>query len=405
MQLIPGETLARIRALQVHGQAVAFAEPGQRVAVNLREIAVGAIPRGAALCAPGLLQPSEWLTATLSLAAAAPELPNGAALRLLCGTAETGIRLRLPDREMLQPGEWAIVQFRAESPVSVPVREHFVLRRASPPLTIGGGRILEATARRRRRPDAAWHARKAALHDAEAADFAISALAEAGLHGVARETLARQAGVAPSLLSKLVPDACARGEALFTRAVLHRATERLLRTISRHPDGISPEHLARSRPEIGSAVREAALAALIAKHEAIERRGHIHRFDAEGEAERVRNEAATASSLSETIRCGGLMPPDLATPANRRLLETLVRTGILIRTTDRVQKREILFHRDAIEQAKRQLNLALREGTGISVAQAGAALGTSRKYSVPLLEYLDTIGFTRRVADLRRLAS
>jgi selenocysteine-specific elongation factor len=75
---------------------------------------------------------------------------------------------------------------------------------------------------------------------------------------------------------------------------------------------------------------------------------------------------------------------------------------VVVRTYDRVQKREVLFHRDAVAEAQRRLAPLLAE-PGLLVKDAGAALGISRKYSVPLLEYLDTIQFTQRVGDRRIL--
>jgi len=83
----------------------------------------------------------------------------------------------------------------------------------------------------------------------------------------------------------------------------------------------------------------------------------------------------------------------------------LVREGIIVRAHDRVQKREILFHLDAIATARRQLAPLLAHPPGLLVSDVGATLGISRKFSVPLLEYFDEIRFTRRVKDRRVLAN
>jgi selenocysteine-specific elongation factor len=80
-----------------------------------------------------------------------------------------------------------------------------------------------------------------------------------------------------------------------------------------------------------------------------------------------------------------------------------VREGAVVRTTDRVQKRDIVFHPDAIDAARRRL-APLLGAPGLLVKEAGEALGISRKFSVPLLEHLDAVRFTRRVADRRVLA-
>ena len=125
------------------------------------------------------------------------------------------------------------------------------------------------------------------------------------------------------------------------------------------------------------------------------------------DAGHARDLAARAARLAITLREAGLTPPDQASlapdVATRRLLDQLVRAGIVIRAPDRVQKREILFHRDAIDQARRTL-APLLGGEGLLVGDIGAALGISRKFSVPLLEHLDSVQFTKRVAERRVLA-
>ena len=80
-----------------------------------------------------------------------------------------------------------------------------------------------------------------------------------------------------------------------------------------------------------------------------------------------------------------------------------MKEGAVVRTTDRVQKRDLFFHPDAVDIARTRLAPLLRE-PGLLVKEAGEALGISRKFSVPLLEYLDTVRFTKRVADRRVLA-
>ena len=126
------------------------------------------------------------------------------------------------------------------------------------------------------------------------------------------------------------------------------------------------------------------------------------------DARQTRLAADLAGRMAETLRAAGLSPPDQAVvapdAASRRLLDGLVRAGILVRATDRVQKRDILFHREAIEAARRRLP-PLLAARSLLVSEIGAALGISRKFSVPLLEHLDSVQFTRRVAERRTLVS
>jgi selenocysteine-specific elongation factor len=87
-----------------------------------------------------------------------------------------------------------------------------------------------------------------------------------------------------------------------------------------------------------------------------------------------------------------------------RAVERLLREGVIVRAVDRAKGKEILFHRDAIEEARRRLSPLLEREPGLLVTEVGAALGISRKYSMPLLDHLDAIHFTRRIKDRRMRA-
>jgi selenocysteine-specific elongation factor len=86
---------------------------------------------------------------------------------------------------------------------------------------------------------------------------------------------------------------------------------------------------------------------------------------------------------------------------SKRAVDRLLSAGIIVRAVDRAKDREILFHKDAIEDAQRRLAPLLEHGQGMLVTEITAALGISRKYCMPLLDHLDTICFTRRVDDRR----
>ena len=411
----PGGLAARVRALQVHGAPVTAACPGQRVAVNLRGAEPGQVPRGTALTTRGLLAPSAWLSVALRAVAGGRTLRNNARLALLVGTSEVEARLRLLDRDTLEPGETALGQLQCAEPIAIPARERFVLRTLSPPMTICGGRVVEpATLRlRRRAPDVL--ARLAALAEAVPAEIVVGEVARAGAAGVRLETLARLAGVAPARAAAMLADApvvIGRGGVAMTQAafdtVLAQIPARLAASEPTHPDGLSRDQLAALLPEAGAAVLDEAIARLVARGALLHASGSLRIRREAREQDRAREEAALAARLAEMLRQGGLSPPDpaklAAEPRAKRLLDRLVREGVAIRTLDRVQKREILFHREAVEAARRQLAPLLAKAPGLLTGEAGATLGISRKYSVPLLEYLDATGFTRRSGDRRMLA-
>jgi selenocysteine-specific elongation factor len=171
--------------------------------------------------------------------------------------------------------------------------------------------------------------------------------------------------------------------------------------------GISRERLAAQvARDVSAPVLDEAIARLVAAGTLRQDGGLIRVPRPAQEREQASQETQLADRLAETIRKGALTPPDMPSDIpTRRMLDRLIRAGILVRTFDKVQKREVLFHHEAVETARRRLIPLMNDGHGLLVGEAGAALGISRKYSVPLLEYLDQIQFTRRVGDRRLLTA
>ena len=411
IELAPGGMELRVRGLQVHGARVAVAQPGQRVAVNLRGAETAQVPRGAALVTRGALPPSTWLSVALRAVESAPPLRTTTRLRLLLGTQEIEARLRLLDREVLEPGESALAQLHCAAPVAVPARERFVLRIASPARTVAGGEILEAETARLRRHAPAVLERLAALAGATPPQVVAQEVARAGAAGVALGRLARLSALSPARLAEVLqalPVIVTRGGVAVTREAFEVAMARLLRLLAAQAESVPRDKLRALLPEAGEAVLEEVVARLVAAGTLRQEGGAVRVPRPAQEQAHARQEAALAARLAEALRQGGLSPPDASSiapdPQARRVLEKLVRAGIIVRAPDRVQKREVLFHRDAVAAAQRLLAPLLAQPPGLLVKEAGAALGISRKYSVPLLEHFDAIHFTRRIEDRRVLA-
>ncbi len=410
VELAPGRRV-RVRGVQVRRASVPVAAPGQRVAVNLRSVEPAEVRQGLALATPGLLSASSWLTVALHAAPSAPSpLVSATKLRLLFATSEVDATLRLLDRAELAPGQSCLAQLRCAPRAAMPVGEHIVLRLTSPPRLVAGGRVLDATAQRLKRADPAALAWAATLAREPPVAIVAATLERAGARGATLISLARLAGLSPARIEAELRRGgglIAAGVAVAAPALarLEAAVLRVLEaTSAARPEGLARDRLRAALPGCGAEALDMALARLAAAGR-IERASRIRLIRVE--QERARKAAATMldAKLSEAFRRAGLTPPtdkpeDIET---RRALDRLVREGVLVRAPDRVQKREILFHRDAIEEARRRLRPLLATGPGLLVGDAGAALGISRKYSVPLLEHLDATQFTRRVGDYRQL--
>ena len=408
--LAPSGAPVRLRGLQQHGEAVTRAQPGARLAVNLRGVEREAAGRGAALAPAGLLAAARWWTVSLTAAASAPELKGGARLVLLHGTAEVEARVRLLDRDVLAPGETALAQLHASEPVAAPARARFVLRTASPPATVAGGRVVDPDAHRLRRRDPAVLEALSRLAEADAPGVVRLALQAAGAAGAPALRLARLAGVSLARAGALAAPLAVelRGGLWVARPAFEAAGARLLAALEQvedaHPNGVPHRRLAALLPGVEPAVVEALVARLAAAGQVGVAGGGVRRLRAAREAVRARTEAELRDRVAEAVRRGGLSPAEPEGPPRelRQTVDALVRDGVLVRTYDRVQKREIVFHREAVEQARRVL-APLLAGEGLLAREAGAALGVSRKFSIPLLEHLDAIQFTRREGDRRVL--
>ena len=409
VELTPGGRKARVRSLQIHGRPVEAAMPGRRVAVNLRGVGQSGVSRGTALASPGLLTGSRWLDIGLALLASAPEeLRGGTVVRLLTGTTETSARVRLLDRDRLEPGESAMAQLFTEAAVSVPAGEPFIIRTPSPPATIGGGRVLDPASRRRRRHDQGILAGLRVLAEAPPAEILAERLRAAGAEGCGMPELARLLVVSPDRLCIYLKEAGAvvlpDGTVLAGTAARELECEVLALVEKHHRDHPTEPGLPRDR--LGKRA-SAIAAALIARGELRNERGRLRHRDFDPAALLPERDRRLIAAVEREFLSGGLMPPDAsAVVGNDRerfqAIRYLTRTGVLVRAADRVQKREILFHRDALAKAQRimTIHLANRSG-GFLVGDLGKLLGISRKYSIPLLEHLDAIRFTRRLDDRR----
>ncbi len=414
--LSPSGEAVRVRGLQVHGAKVDTAGVGQRVAVNLRAVSTAETARGVALTRPDVLAPAAWLSVRLrAVDSAAAPLRDGARLRFLAGTLEVEASLRLLDRSELAPGDSCLAQLHCAEPVAVPARESFILRSPSPARTVAGGLVLDPEAVRLRRRDPVLLERLS-RHAAEAPERLVAAeVAEAGAAGRPLPRLARLSGLSPDLVAAALASATpgaspevviARGVAVL-RSALDAVSARIPALLAATPDGVARERLLAALPGASAPVLEEALSRLAAASVLRLAGGLVAPVRVAFERDRADRDRQGADALAERVRQAGLSAPDTrdfaADPVLRRLADRLVREGVLVRAADRVQKRELLFHRDTIEAAQRRLAPLLAEGAGLLVSDAGAALGVSRKFSVPLLEHFDQVGFTRRVADRRQL--
>jgi len=426
IELLPQGRVLRIRGLQSHGAQRERAEAGSRVAVNLAAIEKGEVERGDVLATPGVFVPTTRIEARVRLLPQAARLTQGTRIRLYLGSAEVFGRLSLSGRAALDPGQQAEAVLRLEQPLVADAGDPFVLRRYSPMVTIGGGIILNAhppLARRVTRgpvPEMAVQAHAADAHaggSPAASDLAArvaSASEDAAGAGISVDELMRAAAATRPQVEEAVRTLIASGRLIevrgrfFPTAAVDTLAGRIQAEITTYHAveawraGIPKDELKRRAFGSGDDRLYALALARLAAGESIDDLGALVR--ARGFTPTLdREDAALRERISSALRAGRFAPPardEVAkgTDPKRfdRAWRALLDDGVIVDAGQGVY-----FHREAIEEIKEAVIAAVREHGSVTVAGLRTTLGTSRKYALTVLEYFDSIKFTRRRGDAR----
>jgi selenocysteine-specific elongation factor len=402
LEVYPLGRRVRVRGLQSHGKKVKEAQAGQRAAVNLADIDASELHRGMVAGAPGMFSPVRTFDARVELLPEARAVEDRARVVLHAGAAESAAELRvLEEPRKLEPGGAGWVRLVLRTPMVLLPGDRFVLRSASPAATVGGGRVvrLQLGARRLRRKGAA-----AALTawDSLSIGDRIAGLAgerEAGceLRSVLRTLGAAEAEI-PASLVRLAN--WVAGEAGL-RAIGARLVAELKAYHQSQPleKGLSKE-LLRSR-HLGDAP-PALLDAVLRLTPSVKLDGEFLRLEShkvklagdEDEASRkieaaFRETGLTVPALADVLANCGVEPNRAKT-----ILGLLIREGKLVRVS-----LDMVFHAAAIQELKSIL--ASRKGSRFGVNEFKDWTQVSRKYAIPLLEFLDREKVTRREGDSR----
>jgi selenocysteine-specific elongation factor len=421
---LPAGRPVRVRGLHRHDRPVERILRGSRAAINLVGVHHADVRRGDVLAAPGYLEPSRILSVEIIESAEANQaLRHRGRYKFHIGTVEVSCVLSLLDRDRSPAGTARLAQVLLAEPVAAVQGQPFVLRAESPPATVGGGRVLQPSARRFRRRDRAAFERLERLRSAEPIDRVRAALAFLGLSPWTERRLAALVGL-PIETIRAALDVLAGSQSLIELPVGPRRTirvlgefaadleDRVLRAIGRlhaaHPrqSAIPRVHLAAELPDLAS---DALVTGLLDR---LKRQGRIV---ADGrtvalaghEAKLSQGERRLKQELAETIRAGGISPPDAAELAASAGARAAVVPDLLALLRDEQRLAEInpglYLDADVDVELRRKVRERLADGSTMTMSELRDLLGTTRKYAVPIGEYLDRIGLTRREGDARRL--
>jgi selenocysteine-specific elongation factor len=415
VEVLPGGDRSRARNIQVHGAPREVAAAGERTSVNLADIALERLHRGQQVVTPNSLRTSSIITARLELLEDAKPLKDQTRIRFHHLASELLGTIRFVDEtaEALKAGQSAFVQVRLESPVVAVAGDRFVIRRYSPAVTIGGGAILDAHLPKLSRGT------RVELLEALAGGtlqerVELMARLE-GLRGLTIREVQARTGVKVETLAKelkTIPRVVDSGERRWIHVdVLADFRKRAMEFLQ---DYFRQTRMALNVPK-GEFVQKllphgadgalvnfllqdlAREKILVIQGDALDIPGRSKTLGgAEGELARMIEERFATAGLA-TLPVSELIKTIQQKPkVIEGVVGFLVKQGTLVRLAD-----GIYVHKEAIASAREKMGA--RKGETIDVAQFKDFFGLSRKVAIPLLEYFDREGVTKRVGDSRQV--
>lgn len=418
LTLHPHEVDVRVRNLQSHGVNVDSAQAAVRLAINISGAEKVEIERGNVLASPGYFMPTRMIDAELTLLEDAVPLTHAEKVHFYHGTVETIGKVRILYGEVIEPGQSAYVQIILDDPVVARRQDRFIIRRFSPLQTIGGGVVLNPYPTRKRINEKAYLEEFKVCREADDREFLLYFIRNSAYEGASLQKLKLNTAMLEDDIAALLEEfekqdrVIKLGESWFDSQIVERGKEHLINIMEqffkKNPwsPGIDREEL-RSRANITNRRLYAHLL------EKLKQEGRIT-----SEADQVNlagrqvdlspKEKEIKQKIENMFLKDKFNPPapqdvwemfekDMKTA--KRMFDSLVEEKVLIKIAP-----DIYFHARVLEEAKDKVRSFLEKKEKARIAELRDLLGTSRKYAVPLMEYLDKIKFTRRVGDFRVLA-
>ncbi|MFH0768107.1 MAG: selenocysteine-specific translation elongation factor [Chloroflexota bacterium] len=406
VEIIPPGLKSRLRGLQTHKEHIDFAAPGSRVAANLVGIATSQLQRGDVLTRPGWLTPTTMLSVELRLLPylRRPLLHN-ASVSFHTGAAETMAKVRLLEKEKLEPGEITLAQLLLKNPVALVKGDRFIIR--SPMETLGGGKVIDSHASRLRRFRPSIIQSLKVKQEGTVEDV-IMALLEAKQPLEPPALLAQcdlPASEARPALESLIQQAkvvvIGQGESrlLFTplgwKYLTREATAILQDYHRRFParSGVPKAELG-NRLKLGKyspAIWSRLAAEGILVEEGLAVRHTLHKIQL------TAAQQARISAFLQSLTQNPYAPPSDQLP-EPDLLNMLVEQQQVVKVSE-----SVVFSASAYNEMLERVTSHIKAHGKITLAEVRDLFQTSRKYAQALLEHLDEKKLTRRVGDERVL--
>ncbi len=420
LELLPDRCPVRLRGIQSHGKTVTQVGVGERAALNLN-LPREQLERGKTLAAADMFTPSTLFDVQLTLLKSAQKpLKNRSRVRLHIGTRETLCRVKLLDCNQLDPGHQSFAQLLLEEPAVALRREPFVIRRYSPMLTIGGGMIIDANPPRHKRMISEVIDQLRNLLKQDPQEICEIALLQNDERELSGEQLQKNTGLQTTVLQAAMESlvrseqVCQFGSGNKSLFYHRRNSDRLQERIVAELDSfhrrepLRPDmSKAEIKEKIASQMNPRVFDSLLARCAAA-KQIQIQPTGIKLPQHDIRltdDEEKTAKQIEKVLNTTPFAPPTLQETAAAvhqpvekvaRLLGALQGLGRVLRLED-----DLYYTAPAIQKAEQLLREHGKLAEEISVSQFRDLLGATRKYTLALLTYFDTIGRTERVGEVR----
>jgi len=414
LQIHPTGKRLRVRGVQVHGAAAEQAIAGQRTALNLAGVETSELERGMMLTPPGLFRPTRHVSVKLTLLPSAKVLRDRARLHLHAYTAETIAEVTLLGEKQLQPGQSGLARLKLDDSLMLVPGDRFIVRQFSPVITIGGGVVLDALEPARRAKAEERLAFVRALGSADALSVLLVRVGRRGAEGLSiseavAETGWLQAGVELRAAELVSSRKAARfGDILISASVAAQLRSSLKASVDAFHKanplvaGISREEL-RERIGIGPEIFRGIEDSLVGDKQ-LEVAGDLVHGSGRGVVLRD-EEAESKQRIEAAFATSGLKVPLLkdvlaSLPVDKvraqKIVTLLLRERVLVKVGD-----DLVFHRNALDELRKLIVAQKAKTPRLNIVAFKDLIGVTRKYAIPLLEYLDRERVTRRLGDER----
>jgi selenocysteine-specific elongation factor len=418
IEIYPDHRRARVKNIQAYHENVDGASAGQRVALNLQGIERNEIERGTIIGRPDTLMLSIRMDATLKyLKLPFKPIKTDAILRFHIATTQEEARIVLLTKDVIEPGEELFVQYVFAQPIVALPDDRYILRGSYAVQTIGGGKVLDVMPRKHKRYADYLASACKILSDDNALQKAEYHILKGSHEGIDRNLLAMVLGKHDQSVTNIITSLVNQGKVKTVgRTIVHmdRFIEYKKMTNSFLADfheknplkiGMSKEELRTRLPKVEPSVFQAALDELM-KDGLIEVDKDRVKIKT-AESKKNKDIEALETQILKGLLHHGFTPPalkDLASEVKqsegklRDILQRLVFERKVVKV-----KGDLYFHSNVIEDLKNKVRSYLSEKKEMTPSEFKSVLDLSRKYMIPLLEYLDEIKVTIRTGDKRIL--